>query len=84
MKRNATSAVFDNEAAKMPEMVTRKKLIGGKYATVSTLKLAPGEKRVDPIKALLQIRDEIVREEAQRVARQVAKPTDKSIRKKAA
>lgn len=84
MKRNAPSAEFDYEAVKMPEMVTRKMLLGGKYATVSTLKLVPGEKRVDPIKALLQIRDEIVREEVQKVTRQAAKPTDKSARNKAA
>ena len=66
MKRHATKPAFDHEAANsMPEMVTRKKLIGGKYATVSTRKLAPGEKRMDPIERLLKIRDEIVREEAE-------------------
>ena len=66
MKRNTTKPAFDHEAANsMPEMVTRKKLIGGKYATVTTRKLAPGEKRMDPIERLLKIRDEIVREEAE-------------------
>ena len=66
MKRHATKPVFDHEAANSaPELVYRKKLIGGKYATVATRKLAPGEKRMDPIGRLLKIRDEIVREEAE-------------------
>ncbi len=85
MKRKDSPTVFDHEAAaNMPETVTRKMLLGGKYATVSTLKLAPGEKRVDPIKELLQIREEIVREEAERVAREATKATSKSARNKAA
>lgn len=78
-------AVFDHEAAaNMPEMVTRKMLLGGKYATVSTRKLAPGEKRMDPIKALLQIRDEIVREQAEAATRQEEASTGKPTRTKAA
>ena len=85
MKRHATKPVFDHEAANsMPERVTRRKLIGGKYATVSTLKLNPGEKRVDPIKELLQIRDAIVREEAAKATRLAAKAAGKSTRNKAA
>ena len=70
MKRHAAKPVFDHEAANsMPERITRRKLIGGKYATVSTRKLAPGEKRMDPIERLLKIRDEILREEAQEQAK---------------
>ena len=82
MKRKDSPALFNHEAAKMPEMVTRKMLLGGKYATVSTRKLAPGEKRVDPIKQLLEIRDEILREEA--AARKKAMSTGKPTRNKAA
>jgi len=82
MKRHATKPVFDHEAANsMPERVTRRKLIGGKYATVSTRKLAPGEKRMDPIERLLNIRDEILREEAE--AQEKAKSKE-PIRRKAA
>jgi len=65
----------------MPERVTRRKLIGGKYATVSTRKLAPGEKRMDPIERLLNIRDEILREKAE--AQEKAKSKE-PIRRKAA
>lgn len=52
-----------------PEMVTRRKLIGGKWASVTTRKLAPGEKRRDPIAQLLDIVEEIHREEAEAAAR---------------
>ena len=69
MKRHVTTVAIDSESVQMPEMVTRKKLMGGKYATVSTLKLAPGEKRTDPVAELLRIRDEIVRQEAAKAAR---------------
>ena len=68
----------------MPEMVTRKMLLGGKYATVSRRKLAPGEKRMDPIQQLLQIRDKIVREQAEAAARKKEIPTEKPNRNKAA
>lgn len=82
MKRHATKPVFDHKAANsMPERVTRRKLIGGKYAMVSTRKLAPGEKRMDPIERLLKIRDEILREEAE--AQEKAKAKE-PIRRKAA
>ena len=71
MKRKAPQVAFDHEAANMPmpERVSRRKLIGGKYARVSTLKLAPSEKPKDPIAELLRIREEILREQAEEAAR---------------
>ncbi|RZK18429.1 MAG: hypothetical protein EOO56_16065 [Hymenobacter sp.] len=65
--KKATKLVFDQAAFSrpQPEMVTRRVLLNGKYARVSQRKLAPGEKRRDPVEQCLEIGEEIRREEAE-------------------
>lgn len=72
--KKAAKPVFDLAAFNEPqlELATRRKLIGGKWASVSQRKLAPGEKRRDPVAQLLEIAEEIRREEAEAAARQAA------------
>ena len=83
--KKATKPVFDLGAFNepQPEMVTRRKLIGGKWASVTTRKLAPGEKRRDPVEQLLEIAEEIRREEAE-VARKAAEKAAESDNREAA
>ncbi len=72
--KKAAKPVFDLSAFNepQPELVTRRKLIGSNWASVSQRKLAPGEKRRDPVEQLLEIAEEIRREEAEVAARQAA------------
>ena len=83
--KKAAKPVFDlasfNEP--QPEMVTRRKLIGGKWASVTQRKLAPGEKRRDPVEQWLKIGEEIRREEAE-AAREAAEKDNKAGNRKAA
>lgn len=83
--KKAAKPVFDLAAFNepQPEMVTRRKLIGGKWASVSQRKLAPGEVRRDPVEQWLEIGEEIRREEAE-VARKAAEKGDKPANRKAA
>lgn len=68
--KKATKLIFDQVAFSrpQPEMVTRRVLLNGKYARVSQRKLAPGEKRRDPVEQWVEIGEEIRREEAARDA----------------